>query len=32
MNGIAVKQYAKDHEELGKALGVWGTGKTALIE
>jgi 2,3-diketo-5-methylthiopentyl-1-phosphate enolase len=32
MNGINVKQYAKDHEELGKALGVWGTGKTSLIE
>ncbi len=32
MNGIEVKQYAKDHKELGKALGVWGTGKTALIE
>ncbi|HUW89400.1 MAG TPA: RuBisCO large subunit C-terminal-like domain-containing protein [Candidatus Nanopelagicaceae bacterium] len=32
MNGIEVKKYAKDHKELGKALGVWGTGKTALIE
>jgi 2,3-diketo-5-methylthiopentyl-1-phosphate enolase len=32
MNGITVKEYAKEHEELGKALGVWGTGKTALIE
>jgi 2,3-diketo-5-methylthiopentyl-1-phosphate enolase len=32
MNGIEVRKYAKDHEELGKALGVWGTGKTALIE
>ncbi|MBY9011113.1 MAG: ribulose 1,5-bisphosphate carboxylase [Candidatus Lokiarchaeota archaeon] len=32
MNGIEVKNYAKDHEELGKALGVWGTGKTQLIE
>ena len=32
MNGIEVRNYAKDHEELGKALGVWGTGKTQLIE
>ncbi|NVM46595.1 MAG: ribulose 1,5-bisphosphate carboxylase [Candidatus Lokiarchaeota archaeon] len=32
MNGIEVKKYAKEHEELGKALGVWGTGKTQLIE
>ncbi|MFX0047085.1 MAG: RuBisCO large subunit C-terminal-like domain-containing protein [Candidatus Hermodarchaeota archaeon] len=32
MNGIEVRTYAKDHEELGKALGVWGTGKTQLIE
>ena len=32
MNGIEVRNYAKEHEELGKALGVWGTGKTALIE
>ena len=32
MNGIEVRTYAKDHEELGKALGLWGTGKTALIE
>ncbi|GAB4322002.1 MAG: RuBisCO large subunit C-terminal-like domain-containing protein [Promethearchaeota archaeon] len=28
MSGIPVKQYARDHEELGKALGLWGTGKT----
>ena len=32
MGGIDVKQYAKDHKELGVALGVWGTGKTQLIE
>ncbi|NVM18898.1 MAG: ribulose 1,5-bisphosphate carboxylase [Candidatus Lokiarchaeota archaeon] len=32
MNGIEVRKYAKEHEELGKALGVWGTGKTQLIE
>lgn len=32
MQGISVKEYAKDHEELAKALGVWGTGKTQLIE
>lgn len=32
MNGIEVKKYAKEHEELGKALGIWGTGKTQLIE
>ncbi|MHA1732626.1 MAG: RuBisCO large subunit C-terminal-like domain-containing protein [Promethearchaeota archaeon] len=28
MQGIPAKQYAKDHEELAKALGLWGTGKT----
>jgi len=32
MQGISVKEYAKEHKELGVALGVWGTGKTALIE
>ena len=32
MQGIPVKNYAKDHQELGVALGTWGTGKTALIE
>ena len=32
MQGIPIKEYAKDHVELGKALGVWGTGKTKLIE
>lgn len=32
MQGIKVKDYAKDHKELGVALGVWGTGKTKLIE
>lgn len=32
MQGVKVKDYAKDHKELGVALGVWGTGKTKLIE
>ena len=32
MNGIPVSKAAKEHKELGMALGVWGTGKTALIE
>jgi 2,3-diketo-5-methylthiopentyl-1-phosphate enolase len=32
MKGIAIKDAAKEHKELGRALGVWGTGKTALIE
>ncbi|MBA7552864.1 2,3-diketo-5-methylthiopentyl-1-phosphate enolase [subsurface metagenome] len=32
MQGISVKEHAKEHKELGVALGVWGTGKTALIE
>lgn len=32
MKGLKVKDYAKDHKELGVALGVWGTGKTKLIE
>jgi 2,3-diketo-5-methylthiopentyl-1-phosphate enolase len=32
MQGKKVKDVAKEHEELGKALGVWGTGKTKLIE
>jgi len=32
MQGVKVKDYAKDHQELGVALGVWGTGKTKLIE
>lgn len=32
MGGIKVKEYAKDHKELGVALGVWGSGKTKLIE
>ncbi len=32
MEGINVKEYAKDHKELGVALGVWGVGKTKLIE
>lgn len=30
MKGISVKKYAKDHEELSKALGLWGTGKTTF--
>ena len=28
MKGISVKEFAKDHKELGVALGTWGTGKT----
>jgi len=32
MQGRKVKDAAKDHKELGVALGVWGTGKTKLIE
>ena len=32
MQGLNVKQYAKEHKELGVALGVWGGGKTKLIE
>jgi 2,3-diketo-5-methylthiopentyl-1-phosphate enolase len=32
MQKIPIKEYAKDHKELGVALGLWGTGKTALIE
>ncbi|MBN2157552.1 MAG: ribulose 1,5-bisphosphate carboxylase [Candidatus Lokiarchaeota archaeon] len=28
MKGIPAKEYAKDHEELAKAIGVWGTGRT----
>jgi len=28
MKGIKVKKYAKDHEELAKALGTWGQGRT----
>lgn len=32
LKGIPVKTYAKDHKELGISLGLWGTGKTALIE
>jgi 2,3-diketo-5-methylthiopentyl-1-phosphate enolase len=32
MSGISVKDYARDHKELGRALGTWGSGKTALIE
>ncbi len=27
MQGIKVKDYAKDHKELGVSLGTWGTGK-----
>lgn len=32
MQGLDVRKVAKEHEELGKALGVWGSGKTQLIE
>jgi 2,3-diketo-5-methylthiopentyl-1-phosphate enolase len=32
MQGLDVKQYAKEHKELGVALGVWGGGKTKLVE
>lgn len=32
MQGRKVKDVAKEHKELGVALGVWGTGKTKLIE
>lgn len=32
MQGKNVKQAAKEHKELGIALGVWGSGKTTLIE
>jgi len=28
IQGIPVKEYAKDHEELAKAIGTWGTGRT----
>ncbi len=28
IEGIPVKEYAKDHEELAKAIGTWGTGRT----
>ncbi|MHA1266694.1 MAG: RuBisCO large subunit C-terminal-like domain-containing protein [Candidatus Helarchaeota archaeon] len=30
MQGIKVKDYAKDHKELGVALGTWGTGKIEM--
>lgn len=32
MEGKNVKQVAREQKELGVALGVWGSGKTALIE
>ena len=32
MEGKLVRDVAKEKEELGRALGVWGTGKTKLIE
>ncbi len=32
MQGRKVKDVAKEHKELGVALGVWGTGRTKLIE
>ena len=30
MAGIKVKDYAKDHKELGVSLGTWGTGKIEM--
>jgi 2,3-diketo-5-methylthiopentyl-1-phosphate enolase len=30
MQGIKVKDYAKDHKELGVSLGTWGTGKIEM--
>jgi 2,3-diketo-5-methylthiopentyl-1-phosphate enolase len=32
MEGKSVREVAKEKKELGRALGVWGTGKTKLIE
>ena len=32
MEGRKVREVAKEKKELGRALGVWGTGKTQLIE
>jgi len=32
MQGKSVREVAKEQKELGIALGVWGSGKTALIE
>ena len=32
MTGKSVSDVAKENKELGRALGVWGTGKTKLIE
>jgi len=32
MEGKNVRDVAKEKKELGVALGVWGTGKTKLIE
>ncbi len=32
MQGLDVKKYAKEHKELARALGIWGEGKTKLIE
>ena len=32
MQGQKVREVAKEKKELGRALGVWGTGKTQLIE
>lgn len=32
MEGKLVREIAKEKKELGRALGVWGTGKTKLIE
>jgi len=32
MKGIPLKNYAKDHEELAKALGLWGDKKTTFVQ
>lgn len=32
MQGIKIKDYAKDHKELGVSLGTWGTGKIKMGE
>ncbi len=32
MQGLKVRDVAKEKKELGRALGTWGTGKTKLIE
>ena len=30
MNGVKLRKAAKEHEELGKAMGIWGSGKTSF--